>query len=391
MHSSGLKVVIVGGGIGGLTAALALRDAGFEFELFERAPEIRPIGAGISLWPNGARIMHHFGVGPDLEPLSPEMRWLRYRSPDGQLLRDIPLDRMVELSRQRPLPLARTDLQRVLFDHVGPEHVRLERDCVDVRQDADSATAIFADGSEASGDLVVGADGINSVVRAHLLGRPDPPEYAGNVNWNGLIDDPDDELDSADGMTIAVGDSRRVGLMPVNDKQVYFFFDAPVPVDPVEPDGWRAELASLYAGWGPPARTLIERFDPARMVRQPIFEVAHLDRFVRGRVLLLGDAAHGTTPTIGQGASQAMEDSVVLTRCLVEAERGIDDALERYQDLRRDRVHEVAVVSRNRTDLMMGKDPEVTQRWYDELRGDPADDDGDVVDPMTRIAASGPL
>jgi FAD-dependent urate hydroxylase len=391
VHARGLKVVIVGGGIGGLTAGLALRGAGFEIELYERAPEIRPIGAGISLWPNGARIMHHFGVGPALEEVAPTLRRLRYLSADGELLRDISLDPMVELSRQRPLPLARTDLQRVLFERLGPEQVHLEHECVDVRQDADGATALFADGSEASGDLVVGADGMNSAVRAHLLGRPDPPEYVGNVNWNGLIDDPDDELDCADSLTIAVGDGRRVGLMPVSEKRVYFFFDAPVPVDPVEPDGWRAELASLYAGWGPPARTLIERFEPERMVRQPIFEVAHLDRFVRGRVLLLGDAGHGTTPTIGQGASQAMEDSVVLTSCLVDADRGVEDALERYQALRRDRVREVALVSRKRTDLMMGKDPEVTQRWYDELRGSPADDDGDVVDPMTRIAASGPL
>jgi FAD-dependent urate hydroxylase len=386
-----LKVVVVGGGIGGLTAAIVLRRANCDVELFERAPEIRPIGAGISLWPNGARIMHHLGIGPELEPLAPQLRSLRYLAPDGEVLRDISLDPMVEQSRQRPLPLARTDLQRVLFEHAGDAQLQLERDCVAVHQDGQSATATFADGGEASGDLLVGADGIHSIVRAHVAGEPAPATYAGNVNWNGLIDNPGDELGCGDSLDIGVGDNRRYGMMPVGGEQAYFFFDAPVPNEPVGPDGWRAELAALYEGWHHPVSTLIERFETERAVRQPIFEVAPLASSVRGRVALLGDAGHGTTPTIGQGASQAMEDSIVLARCLQEHDGDVEAALPRYHELRHERVQEVATVSRSRSNLMMGVDREVTRRWYEELRAPAREENGDVVDPMTRIAATGPL
>lgn len=384
----GLKIVVVGGGIGGLTAGLALTRAGYAVELYERAPEITPIGAGISLWPNGVKVMKWLGLGEALGRLAPPLRHLRYLEPDGALMSDISLAPLEDAAGQRPYPIARTDIQLALLEHLGPEHVTLDATCVGADQDDDGVTVRFAGGRTARADVLIAADGVRSALRDAVVGTAWPPRYAGNVNWNGLIA-ADAALGPLDTFTLVVGGGKRCGFMPVSDGRFYFFFDAAMAPDHVvERGGWRAELQTLFAGWGDPARTLIERLDEATMVRQPICDLDPLPSFTRGRIALLGDAAHAATPMLGQGAAQAMEDAEVLTRCLVTTDRGVAHALERYESQRAERAHAIARASRSRTELMIATDPAATEAWYQTLR---RGDTGDVVDAMTRIVVAGPF
>jgi FAD-dependent urate hydroxylase len=384
-----LKIVVVGGGIGGLTAGLALTRAGCDVELYERAPEITPIGAGISLWPNGVKVMKWLGLGEVLGALAPPLRTLRYLAPDGAPMSDISLDSLTDAAGQRPYPIARTDIQLTLLQQLGSECVTLDATCVGAEQDDDGVTVRFADGREARADVLVAADGVRSALREQVVGEPWPPRYAGNVNWNGLVE-AREEIGPLDAFTLVVGEGKRCGFMPVSGGRFYFFFDAAMPADRVvERGGWRAELQALFGSWGDPARTLIERLDEERMVRQPIHDLDPLPRFVRGRIALLGDAAHAATPMLGQGAAQAMEDGEVLTRCLLTTDRGIAHALERYQAQRTERAHAIARASRERTQLMIATDPAATEAWYEELRR--PDSGADVVDAMTRIVVSGPF
>lgn len=383
-----LRIVVLGGGIGGLTAAAFLGRAGYDVTLYERAPEITPIGAGISLWPNGVKVMHWLGVGDELSALAPPMRTLRYVSPRGQELKVISLTELERAAGQRVYPIARTDLQFALLRRLDPEQVILGATCVSAEQTADEVRLHFDDGCTVKADLLVAADGVRSVVRELVTGRAWPPRYAGNVNWNGLIEFGDD-LGPRDAFTLIVGDGRRCGFMPVSGGRAYFFFDAAVVNNAaVERGEWRSELEEQFAGWEGPARSLIRRFDESRMVRQPMCDLDPLPRLVAGRVALLGDAAHAATPMLGQGAAMAMEDAEILTRCLVTTDAPVPQVLERYQAQRIARVHDIGRQSRARTRLMIAADPAATSAWYEQLR---QANDNDVVAAIAEIVLTGPF
>ena len=155
----GLRVIVVGAGMGGLTAALALRHAGFQFEVYDRVRELTPAGAGISLWPNGVKVLNRLGLGSALASIGGSMDHICYRAKAGEVLTHFSLEPLVQAVGQRPYPVARTDLQALLLGAVGASSVHLDATCVGVEQDEAGATALFADGRRATGDLVVGADG----------------------------------------------------------------------------------------------------------------------------------------------------------------------------------------------------------------------------------------
>src|SRR5688572_29302306 len=266
-----LHVIIVGAGMGGLTAALALRQAGHHVELYDRAPVLAPAGAGVSLWSNGIKVLSRLGLGPAVRQIGGQMQHMCYRDRAGQQLTCFSLEPLVQAVGQRPYPVARTDLQRMLLDAVGAERVTLGATCVAVEQDSHAATAIFADGRRATGDLVVGADGTHSIIRAHVLGERVERRYAGYVNFNGLVAQSPD-LAPADTWVTYVGEHKRASLMPVGGERFYFFFDVPLArgAVPVAADVAH-ELGHHFQGWAAPVQTLIGRLEPARVTRAEIF------------------------------------------------------------------------------------------------------------------------
>src|SRR5262245_29873557 len=154
-----LHVVIVGAGMGGLTAALALRQAGYSIQIFDRVPALLPAGAGVSLWSNGVKVLDRLGLGREIAAVGGRMLRMCYRDSAGELLTDFSLASLVDAVGERAYPVTRTDLQRILLDALGPGVVQLSAECVGVEQDETSATALFADGRRARADLVVAADG----------------------------------------------------------------------------------------------------------------------------------------------------------------------------------------------------------------------------------------
>lgn len=383
-----LHVVIVGAGMGGLTAGLALRQAGYGVELYDRAPVLAPAGAGVSLWSNGIKVLARLGLGAAVRSIGGPMQHMSYVSKSGEVLARFSLEPLVRAVGQRPYPVARTDLQRMLLDAVGAEHVALGATCVGVEQDARSATAIFADGRRASGDLVVGADGTHSIIRGSVLGERVERRYAGYVNFNGLVAQSDDLAPRHTWVTF-VGDHKRASLMPVGGDRFYFFFDVPMERGaPPDPAGVAAELSRHFAGWPEPVQALIARLDPARVTRGEIFDVEPLPRMVRGRVALLGDAAHSTVPDLGQGGCQAMEDAWVLANALLTNDLGVEDALQRYEAARLERTADIIRRARKRSDVTHGIEPDKTLEWYAEL----AREDGtSILRAIAGTILGGPL
>lgn len=362
-----LKAIIIGAGIGGLTAGIALSQVGYEVEIYDRVSELRPAGAGISLWSNGVKVLNSLGLGKQIAQVGGLMDQMQYISHTGELLNHISLDPLVAAVGQRPYPVTRTDLQQLLLDGF-PGQVKLNAQCVAVTEDDQQVTAIFADGHRATGDVVIAADGIRSVLRHYVLQAEVKPQYGGYVNWNGLVE-VSPALAPPHTWVIYVGEHKRASMMPVSGDRFYFFLDVPMPHEQAAEAGEiQTELTRCFQGWADPVQQLIQRLDPATTNRLLIHDVGPIDRMVRGRVALLGDSAHATCPDLGQGGCQAMEDVVVLTRYLKTTNLSVADALKRYEAERQVRANAIVTKARQRAEQIHGKDPDITQQWYAQLR-----------------------
>lgn len=379
-----LDVVVVGAGIGGLTAAHALQRDGHRVRVLDQVRELRPVGAGISLWSNGVKVLNALGLGPEIAAAGGVMDEVSYYGKDGELLCSFALDPLVERVGQRPYPVRRADLQTILLDAVGAEHVTLGARATALDDDGRHVTVVMEDGTRYEADLVVAADGTHSRLREHVIGHPVEREYVGYQNWNGLV---------AEGMggpadwTMYVGDHQRVSTMPVRDA-CYFFFDVTTSDPELDTEsGAREILREHFAGWAAPVADLIERLDPSAITNVAIHSHRPIERLARGRVAILGDAAHTTAPDLGQGGCQAMEDALVLAHYLRTTNVSIADALSRYSHERVPRTGEVVERAKQRADLTHGRDPAKTTAWYEELAGETGEH---IIDGICRTIEAGP-
>jgi FAD-dependent urate hydroxylase len=364
-----LYVVIIGAGMGGLTTGIALKKFGHQVRIFEQTEKILPVGAAISLWSNGVKCLNYLGLTEKIAQLGGQMDDLAYVDGlTGDVMTQFSLLPLIEEVGQRPYPVARADLQNMLMDEFGRDQIYLGKKMVRLEDKADYVEVHFADGSSTQADLVIGADGTHSITRAYVLGQQVQRRYAGYVNWNGLVEISED-LAPAQQWTTYVGEGKRASLMPVADGKFYFFLDVPLPAGlENNRDEYKKLLKQYFSDWCLPVQQLIERLDPQKTNRVEIHDIEPFTQFYKGRVVILGDAAHSTTPDIGQGGCQAMEDAIYLARSLQINTLGVEDALRRYQNKRNERANELVLRARKRCDVTHMKDESVTQAWYAELR-----------------------
>ncbi|MDB9517082.1 FAD-dependent urate hydroxylase HpxO [Roseofilum reptotaenium CS-1145] len=383
-----LKAIIIGGGIGGLTAGIALKQAGYKIEIYDRVREFRPAGAGISLWSNGIKVLNSLGLGDEVAKIGGRMNRMEYRSHQDSLLNAIALHPLIDRVGQRPYPVSRTELQALLLQTVAEENVTLNCKCVGVAEDEDGVTARFEDGRTTRGNVLIAADGIHSMIRPMVTGESREPRYAGYVNWNGIVDAKVQEIDP-ECWVIYVGEGKRASLMPIGGDRFYFFFGCPMEKGTtVAPQHRRQELAEIFRGWATPVQTLIETLNPLETNRLDIHDLNPLNALVKGRIALLGDAGHASTPTLGQGGCQAMEDAAILCRYLVTTNVSVADALKRYEFARKTRTAELVLKARKRTDTIYRKDRAVTQEWYESLSQESATD---VINALAKVILGGPF
>jgi salicylate hydroxylase len=363
-----LRIAIVGGGIGGLAAALSLIRAGHEVDVFEQARAIGEIGAGIQISPNASRILHHLGLADAMavSGVKPLFRHQR-RWQDGRTLSRGPLGAEAEARFGAPYyNFHRADLIGLLAHavpaerlHVGHRFERLEQTPTQVR-------AYFANGASVTADLLIGADGIHSAVRTAILG-PEAPTFTGCVAYRGLID-----AERVRGLELPLEAQNWLGP---GRHLVHYFVAARRVVNVVciiEQDDWmheswtdRGEVAdalAAYDGWHPQCRALIAAMDET--FKWALFDRAPLARWSVGRVTLLGDSCHAMLPMMAQGAAQALEDGATLAVCLEGAGReAVPEALRRYEALRLPRASRLQAMSRaNKTNFHLPDGPEQEER-----------------------------
>ncbi|HJU31058.1 MAG TPA: FAD-dependent monooxygenase [Hyphomicrobiaceae bacterium] len=363
------RILIAGAGIGGLTAALALLQRGFEVAIFEQAAELHELGAGIQLGPNGSRILIGLGLGEAMrrvvaEPAGKEVRLWN----TGETWNLFDLGRDCRERFGAPYWMVhRGDFHRVLREAVeaaSPGSVHLSSRAVACRERERTIALQLADGREVEGNVVIGADGVHSRMRAHLFDAA-RPRFTGLMAWRGVV--PIERLPAELRRPVGAnwhGPGGHVVTYPLRGGSLLNF------VGVVERNDWfgeawmeqgsKEECATDFAGWHPLVHAIIDSLDAA--YKWALIGRAPMTAWSRGRATLLGDACHPTLPFMAQGAIMAMEDGVILARCLEAQGDDIPAALQRYESLRLERTTRVVLGSAANT-----------QRFHNAVLADPVE------------------
>ena len=326
-----VQIAIVGGGIGGLTTALALQQSGFEAEVYEQAPELHEVGAAIAIWSNAMRVLERLQLAEEILEHAGVVEELCWMDQNGFLLNRVPISD----SKTPAVALHRSDLQRTLRNALPQSSIHLGHTLVEQRQQGDKTIATFTNGNAVEADFLIAADGVNSRVRSQFINDGDPIRR-GYTIWRGTSPTTPSVIPPATGIEL-YGSGKRFGIGPVGLGRTGWWASA--NTDQTD------KLTDLFAGWYPPVIELIEATPPSSVLKTIATDREPNKNWGAGRMTLLGDAIHPTTPNLGQGGCLAMEDALVLARCF-ERYGACDGALRNYERCRYERTAALTKYSR---------------------------------------------
>jgi 2-polyprenyl-6-methoxyphenol hydroxylase-like FAD-dependent oxidoreductase len=334
MGHSKFDIGIIGGGIGGVAAAVALHRAGIQATVYERANELREVGAGMMLWPNATRVLKELGLLERVAILSGPSQHFLVRSRTGTILMDIGLGHFDVPA----LCTRRSDLLDALISALPAQRVRLGHDFGYFERQNSSVGIHFSNGISMEHDFLIGADGIRSRVRSQLLGIREPI-FRGYTIWRGLARLTGTVSKGSNSETWGRG--KRFGILSAGGDRFTWYATANTDSGHIDShEGRQRELVQMFAGWHQPVESLIAGTEEGAILKNGAYDLPPLKRWGQGRVMLLGDAAHPCTPNLGLGGCMALEDALVLAKSF-SGEATPELALSRYESLRRRRTRHV--------------------------------------------------
>lgn len=303
-----IRVAVLGGGIGGLTAAAGLRQAGWPVDVFERAPALPAVGTALGMWPSALRALDAIGVGDAVRRCGRRQTGGAFLRPDGS--------RIVEITVRGPEPvylISRPALLRLIADAAGEVRFGIETELAEL----------------AEYDVVIAADGVRSRSRDELFGPGHRPRYAGVTAWRGTA------AGDVGTVTETWGDGASFGITPQEGGRRNWFACVPAPPEWQAPGGELAALRARFGGWHGEVRSVLAELTEPDVLRHDLYQLGRpLPSFVKGNGALIGDAAHAMTPNLGRGACEALIDAVALTTALTSGEP-VPEALAAYDTARR--------------------------------------------------------
>lgn len=348
-----MKATIVGAGIAGLTTAIALQQKGIEVEIFEAAPQIQPVGAGLALAANAMQAFYKLGIADAIIAKGRKLPSFSFYNHRGKLLNTT---NSIELGKKYGIDnftIHRAALHSALLEQLGEIPVHLSKRAVGFTQKGNLITLQFTDGSSHITQCLIVADGINSPIRKQLL-PTSQPRYAGYVCWRAVINSNGFDWSET---SETFGPKGRFGITPLANNQLYWYACTNAPKDSKHYANYNNEdLRKHFAGYHHPIKEILDRTEDNALIYGPIIDLAPLDKFAFGNILLIGDAAHATTPNLGQGACQAIEDAVVLADEMAKT-TVYQNAFVNFEQRRLERTRYITLQSRKVGEVAQWQNP----------------------------------
>lgn len=336
-----MRILILGGGIGGMSAALALQKQHLDVSVFEAANSFKPLGAGIGIGSNAMEALIAMGVGAEVFAKGTVLATQLFKNTQGKVLNSIDFSQFKKLYGQENITIHRGELHETLYAALQPNTVQFAKRCSHFTNRDGIITLYFTDGTSTMGDILLAADGIHSVVRQQYLPSA-TPRYAGYTCWRGLTTN---EGSIAEATSCEIWSPQaRFGYAPMADGNIYWFACVKTTANNIFYEHLtRQQIAYIFKDFPPQIAKIIARTAPQEILHHDIYDIKPLKQFVfEDNIALLGDAAHATTPNMGQGAGQAIEDAITLANAFMSSAQ----PLKVYEQKRLKHTNKVTTLSR---------------------------------------------
>lgn len=355
-----MKIGILGGGIGGLSTAIALKQEGFDVAVYERFGRPTEIGAGIVCWPNASFILDQLGVLDKVSKISGSLNYMNRFSNTGEPIGSLNINELSRLMNYPSYSIIRKDLMSILAQRAKELdiHIHYDHDVIELSDNHRGTSVYFSNGHIIQPDIIIGADGrMKSITRKYVNGS-NKPVYQGFINWVGIFEQakvsfPDLSVSDYWGM------GERFGIVPVSNKKAYWAGGVVCKsINEINPEYYRSELSSIFIDWPDPIVTIINETPQCHINKIYVHDHDPIDLWHKHNVVLLGDAAHSPLPTSGQGACQALEDAWHLTKCLKGNTSNISRAFTLFTELRKPKTSGITMGGRQLASSIFNQDIE---------------------------------
>ena len=355
-----MNIGILGGGIGGLSTAIALKQEGFDVSVYERHSKPTEIGAGIVCWPNASFVLEQLGILGEVAKVSGSLNYMNRFSNSGESIGSLNINELSRLMKYPSYSIIRKDLMNILTRRTIELNINVhyQHDVTGITDTHGSTSVNFSHGKSIKADIIIGSDGrMRSLARKYVNGS-NTPIYQGFINWVGVFEDK-----SVNFSDLSVSDywgtGERFGIVPISKNKAYWAGGVvSEKMSELNPNKFKSELNSIFSSWPDSITQIINETPESSINKIYVHDHDPIDKWHKNNVILLGDAAHSPLPTSGQGACQALEDAWHFTRCLKENINNISKAFEQFTELRKSKTSGITMGGRQLASSIFNQDVE---------------------------------